>query len=302
MLHACALRPLNNSIMKKLDTEFTSRLQTWLNTPPEKRDIGEGAKMYLQLTRNQALYNTVMRKPDKFHKKLEYELRKLLKIRLDKLTMADVARLESEIMPKAAETVGESMVLSVDDELPEGMTARGKRMDHASLPENIRELWDSNGERYKKIVLLFNELKGMSDSAPCDRYEKLKILAELDRIYRHNLELYDNYVAADADSRSCGSSESLRPDFPSVQAGTPSDSPASTLDSASAADVARKINAARKLISSNKKVLAKMDASDPMLLRVRDKIQEAVDTVRTLGGSFADRQKTELVSLGITLD
>lgn len=288
--------------MNKIDFKLTEKIQDWLNTPASQRDIAAGAMMYLQLSRNQALYNSVMRKPEKFHAKLEYELRKFLRIRLDKMTVADISRMESEITPRVAETIGEETVISSDNELPEAVKARGKRMDHASLPPEIQELWDSNAGRYRKIVILFNELKAMSEAMPCDRYEKLRMLDELDRTYRANLERYDNFEAADADSSSGAPADSIRPVFPSDGTGDSCVLSAPAVESAAAADVARKISAARKFISSNKKVLAKMDAQDPMTGKLRAKIQDAVDTVRSLGGGFADRQESELSSLGINLN
>lgn len=288
--------------MNKIDFKLTEKIQDWLNTPASQRDIAAGAMMYLQLSRNQALYNSVMRKPEKFYAKLEYELRKFLRIRLDKMTIADVSRMESEITPRVVETIGEETVISTDNEFPEGVTARGKRMDHASLPPEIQELWDSNAGRYRKIVILFNELKTMSGAMPCDRYEKLRMLDELDRTYRANLERYDNFEAVAANSPSGAPADSLRSVFPSDGTGDSCVLSAPAVESAAAADVARKISAARKFISSNKKVLAKMDAQDPMTGKLRAKIQDAVDTVRTLGGGFADRQESELSSLGINLN
>lgn len=55
-------------------------------------------------------------------------------------------------------------------------------------------LWIENGETYKKIKALFEELKSMENLPSCDRYEKLQILASLDAGYLKKMETYDNYV------------------------------------------------------------------------------------------------------------
>ena len=293
--------------MKNLDPVLTRQLQDWLNTPADKRDVIAGATLYLQLSRNRALYNSVIRNPAKFHAKLEYELRKYLRIRLDRMAAADIVRLEGEVMPAVEETVGLPPI-STDDEFPGASVAKGRRPDHDSLPADIRDLWDSNADRYRRIVLLFNELKAMSDAAPCDRYEKLKILAELDKTYRANLERYDSYSLSDAEASETPSSDpSLEPSsgFPSavpevLQEGSPvgpSEDPA-----ASGADVARQINAARKAVSSAKKTLSELPADDPKAAALRTRIQESVSVIRSLGGGFSDRQTSELAALGVVLD
>ena len=77
-----------------MDNKLTQQITDWLNTPRERRDIGAGAMMLLRLNNNRFLYANIMRRPEKFADKLEYELRKHLRIRLDNMTMADVVRLK----------------------------------------------------------------------------------------------------------------------------------------------------------------------------------------------------------------
>lgn len=277
--------------MTKLDPIITRQLQNWLDTPAEGRDAAEGATLYLRVSRNHALYNSVMRNPRKFMPKLEYELRKLLRIRLDNMTASDIVRLERHVLPKVEETVSETPEIPVDSELPQAEKARGRRMDHDSLPDEIRELWDSNGERHRKIVLLFNELKAMSEASPCDRYEKLVILEDLDRTYRSNLEKYDNY-AADAETAPSTTSPVQVTD---EETDTPAD------EAVSASDAAKVIGAARKTISTAKKTLAAMDPEDVKASELREKIAKSVDMVRSLGGTFSRRQIKELGELGVTV-
>ena len=113
-----------------MDNKITEQLTEWLNTPQEKRDIPAGAMMLLRLNNNRFLYANILRRPDKFADKLEYELRKHLRIRLDGLTRADVIKLEAQVIPAAKRTLATPRaVISTDDELPEAKVATGRRAD-----------------------------------------------------------------------------------------------------------------------------------------------------------------------------
>ena len=118
-----------------MDEKFTQKIQEWLNTAASGRDLAAGAQMLLQLNRNRVLYANIMRRPERFAEKLEYELRKHLQIRLDGLTMADVVKMERVVMPAAEETLKQVPVISTDAELPQGTVAKGK----------LRELPQSEG-------------------------------------------------------------------------------------------------------------------------------------------------------------
>lgn len=258
----------------KLDPVLTRKVQEWLNAPEHERDIKEGATLMLQLNRNLALYNSIMLRPEKFKDKLIYELKKYLRIRLDNLTVSEVAHMETEVMPRVQETIDSMPVISSDAELPEASVAKGKRADHDSLPASIRELWDSNEQRYRSMVLLFNELKGMSDAQPCDRYEKLRMLDEADKKYRSNLQKYDAYVPAPADAAN---------------------------DQAQSADVVKAVGAARKTISKYKKVIASTE--DPEKIdTAKSKIQAAVGVIQNAGAEFSEATVKELSAIGITFD
>lgn len=276
----------------KFDPKITKAVQDWLNTPEPERDIKAGADLMLSLNRNRALYNSVMRRPDKFLPKLVYELKKHLKMRLDNVAVADVVRMEALIMPSVRHTIDSHVEISSEDELPEGTVAKGRRADHDSLPEEIRRLWDSNADRYRKINLLFNELKAMHDAQPCDRYEKLVILDELDKTYRANLEKYDNFVMP-APSPETGEV----PAEPSAGVVSAPDGP----DKAAAGNE-KIVNNARKTLSKYRKQLSALGPDDPKRLTALDKIQAAVNAITGAGAGMADETKSELVALGIRFD
>lgn len=265
-----------------MDNKFTQELTDWLNTPRDQRDILAGAMMLLRLNKNRFFYANVCRRPEKFHDKLEYELRKHLHIRLDNMTIADVVRLEAKVIPQAKVTLATPpAVVSTDNELPKAKVVRGRRADHDRLPANIQELWDKNLQLYKTIKQVFEQLKGMEKAQPCDRYEYLKILDETDKQYRRNLECYDNYVAPSAPSAA---------------------SPTENAEESTSRDTDyRKINAARKTLSKYKKVFAKsIEAGDlEKAATAKKKILDSVDAIRSAGGIIGAAVTNELVDLGI---
>ncbi len=265
--------------MNQIDPEFTRKMQAWLATEPAKRDIMAGATMLLQLTRNRAIYNAAVQRPQKMADKIEYELKKHLVYRLDNMTLQDVNTMQREVMPRIAKTVADepAAVISTDDELPDAAVAKGRRADHDQLPDRIKALWEGNFDLYKKIKLLYNECVAMTDAGaqPCDLYERLKILDEADKRYHDNLAAYDAYVLGS------------EPETAEPSAGDP-------------ADIAKKISAARKNLS---KWRAKFGNADTPADedRARAKMQECVDTILKHGAAFSDETVSFLKSIGVNL-
>ena len=261
-----------------MDNKFTQQIADWLNTPRTQRDINDGAMMLLRLNNNRFLYANIMRRPEKFADKLEYELRKHLRIRLDGLTRADVIKLEAQVIPAAKRTLATPpAVISTDDELPEAKVATGRRADHDSLPPAVQALWDNNLQLYKTIKNVFEQLKTMENAQPCDRYEYLKILDDADRRYRANLEQYDNFVA---------SGEPVAP----------------ATDNTNSDEAQRKINAARKTLTKYKKILAKANISDERATTARQKIIACIETIRENGGVVGAAVTADLKKLGIVIN
>lgn len=266
-----------------MDNNFTQKMQDWLNQPAHERDIVAGATMLLQLNHNRVLYTNIVRRPERFADKVEYELRKHLKIRLDGLTVADVVKMEREVMPRVEQTLKDAPVISTDAELPQGTIARGKRLDHDRLPAEIQALWDGNIENYHKVRDLHHRLKEMEAAPPCDRYEFLKLLDEADRRYRENLARYDGFV------------------FGQEPATVVADNTAD--DQAPQRDKAR-INAARKSISKWKAALVKAygDGDGEKCTEALSKISAAIADLRAAGGALGAKVSAELLQLGVDLE
>jgi hypothetical protein len=268
---------------KNMDDKLTKKIQDWLNTPAQDRDIIAGATMLLQLNHNRVLHANIVRRPERFAGKVEYELRKHLKIRLDGLTVADVVKMEREVVPRVEETLHNEPVISTDAELPEGAVARGKRQDHDQLPPEIQALWDGNIENFHKVRDLHHRLKEMESAPPCDRYEYLKLLDEADKKYRENLAKYDGFVIGQEPV---------------------ADASDNTADDQDPEKDKAKINAARKSISKWKKALATANekGDNAKADEAKAKILAAVAELRAAGGTLGDKVSAELANLGIETD
>lgn len=266
-----------------MDNNFTQKMQDWLNQPAHERDIVAGATMLLQLNHNRVLYTNIVRRPERFADKVEYELRKHLRIRLDGLTVADVVKMEREVMPRVEQTLKDALVISTDAELPQGTIARGKRLDHDRLPAEIQALWDGNIDNYHKVRDLHHRLKEMEAAPPCDRYEYLKLLDEADRRYRENLAKYDGFV--------------LGQEPATVVADNTADDQAPEKDKA-------RINAARKSISKWKGALVKAygDGDGEKCTEAMSKITAAIADLRAAGGALGAKVSAELLQLGVDLE
>lgn len=202
-------------------------MQEWLNSKHESdAEIIKGADMLFRLNRNRFYHVRATRQPQAYRTNIEYELNKFLKIRLDNMTIEEVRKMNDIVIPEAqaiiaegeAENNGENQGKSEkngdsieenasndDAELPSSdsdgvaVVRKGKRKDHDFLPKEVADLWDINAKRYKEIKSTFETLKAMEDKEPCDRYEYLKILSDLDKKYRADMLTYDSYQVTRAD-------------------------------------------------------------------------------------------------------
>ena len=201
-----------------MDNSFTMKMQRWLQKPRGQKSLEDGATMLLQLNRNRFMHASILRL--QLWEKLEYELNKYLRIRLDGMTAEAIERMQREVMPSVERTlldepnvtvvkpvikasgrrklkdIAPVAEISTDaDHTNVAKVAKGRRGDHDSLPEEIQKLWDDNAEVWFRIKALYNHLLTMENALPCDRYEYLKQLAELDKRYHDNLAKYDAYKA-----------------------------------------------------------------------------------------------------------
>ena len=258
-----------------MDNKFTEKIQQWLDTPASERDVIAGATILLQLNRNRILHANIVRHPERFMGKLEYELRKHLKIRIDGHTLQEVVKMEREVLPAVALTLDKGVPAEPSEGDEEQKHYIGRREDHDTLPEDIQALYERNGEVYAKLKETFETLKHMEKAQACDRYEHLKMLRELDDEYRANWEKYDHYDPSAAPNAEDGSQSS-----------------------------GKTVSAARKYISTNKEKLASaIEAGDEKKAEdLRAKIQERIAIILADGGDFDAAYKESLAELGLVFD
>lgn len=272
-----------------IDNKLTENMQAWLaESAHDRESLMRGAEMVLKLTRNMSMYQTIIRRPEKFESKIRYELQKFLPMRLEQMTTQDVKALSAELIPEVKKAVDEEATLSDSDENIDNDTflpaASGIRPDHDSLPEDVQSVWSDNKERWLKIKQLYNTLLAIEQ--PCDRYEYLKQLKELWYTYKRELERYDNYVAPEAGE---------------------------TADDAapSPVDIAKDIANARAYITKNVDKLIELRneslSSDDATKALDDynkllvKMQQRVDTLNSNNAPVGDDLKAKLNEAGLSL-
>lgn len=258
-----------------LDEKLTKDIQLWLDSQQEQRDLEQGAEMLLRLNRNRYMHAQILRRSN--FAKLEYELHKHLKIRLEGLTTREVARMEQDALPKIEESLAQGQpTISTDGDHPDGVF-RGRRADHDTLPADLQALYERNGEIYFKMKQLFETLKGMEDATPCDRHELLTQLVDLDKAYRDNWNAYDTWSAVAAQSV-------IEPDATDT----------------TSEPTAQQLQAARKYISTNKPKLAAVDGDTANALR--KKMQQRVSLLVSAGQGFEPTYQSELEALGLVFN
>ena len=256
--------------------------------------IRQGALLLLRVNRNRGLYQRIVRYPRGGLKKLEYEIRKHVNIRLQGYTIEDIERLDAQVTPMVQVAVeadegdaGQGDIPSVREAAGEGGTGcvvvRGKRPDHDSLPEDIQAIWPKNAERWKRIKETYNLL--LTLNAPCDRFEHLRLLKETWYAYKADMARYD--------------------DFKAGTAGEPAGLQLSD-------EQLRLIDNAQSYVSRNLPVLLELvlESREPdfpeekavKLEDLRSRLQERVNVLLGLGVELSEQRRGDLVRCGVSVE
>ncbi|MBQ8097214.1 MAG: hypothetical protein IJ243_09065 [Prevotella sp.] len=185
-----------------MDAQLTERIGRWLaagdNRSPDA--VVDGARLLLSLNGDRRYYERVLANPVFYASNVAYELGKYHRIRLAGQTADGIRRMLAEEMPVAEEilrTPHDATPATAGKKVPAGSSPRrGRRPDHDSLPEEVKALWDTNVERWKKIKEVYETLKTKEDKPPCDRFDDCQMLADLDKHYRADMRSYDEYQPA----------------------------------------------------------------------------------------------------------
>ncbi len=202
------------------DVKFTQKIKQWFYSEHTDENIREGAMLLLQINNNRHLYQQIMLRPQRMLEHLKYELQKHYDYRIKGLSLDEVRKFDGEVTPllqKAVDSTADADKLAADvaPHLPfvdaentdsidaTAIIAKGKRADHDQLPDDIKEIWDANIQRWKRIKELFEACKAYQLS--CDRFEGLnaaneefqKMLLTLKTeyyAYKQSMDQYDHAV------------------------------------------------------------------------------------------------------------
>lgn len=173
-----------------IELELTPKIQDWLNTDPDKRDIMAGAELLLRITRNRILYKNIMRNPTGKASLVEYQLRKILKQRLIDTTHEEVSAMMSKV-----DAIAGRYGFNRSERSP---FQKGKRADHDQLPAEVQQLYIDNADIMRRMREAHTRLRMINSSnSTCpdsDRYPFAQALIEYDRKYRDNWNIYDHYI------------------------------------------------------------------------------------------------------------
>ena len=173
-----------------MDNKFTELIKQWLETPSNQRDYSVGALYLLKLSGNQIMYRNIVAQLDRRHDFVDYQIQKYYNFRVKALTHAQVEEMQQKVDVIVAEHI--SLAANADEH------KTGKRIDHDSLPDEIKAKYVENLSILQRMRELHLKLRSLSlDTSPCpdsERYPFLKELIELDKKMHANWEEYDHYV------------------------------------------------------------------------------------------------------------
>ena len=173
-----------------MDNKFTELIKQWLETPSDQRDYSVGALYLLKLSGNQIMYRNIVAQLDRRHDFVDYQIQKYYNFRVQALTHAQVEEMQQKVDVIVAEHI--SLAANADEH------KTGKRIDHDSLPDEIKAKYVENLSILQRMRELHLKLRSLSlDTSPCpdsERYPFLKELIDLDRKMHANWEEYDHYV------------------------------------------------------------------------------------------------------------
>lgn len=177
-------------LYRMMDNKFTELIKQWLETPSNQRDYSVGALYLLKLSGNQIMYRNIVAQLDRRHEFVDYQIQKYYNFRVQALTHAQVEEMQQQVDVIVAEHI--SLAANADEH------KTGKRIDHDSLPDEIKAKYVENLSILQRMRELHLKLRSLSlDTAPCpdsERYPFLKELIELDKKMHANWEEYDHFV------------------------------------------------------------------------------------------------------------
>lgn len=260
-----------------MDQVLTKKIGEFLSLDnPSDEQIKDAATMLHQCSPNsRGIFNQAQVRPRAMLPWIRTDLKKYYAIRQRGLERQQVKAYNEETEKLVEETLSvcpedtESEETTTDEvgQIPV-LSVRGKRADHDALPDEIKELWERNANRWKNIRKMHTQLALMitrPDYQPCDGNELCHALREADTALRNDYERYDGYRIEEKTKKD------------SVEVYT---------------DNVKAIQSARTAITRG---LARESHSDKQL----QKIQEAVNVLTALKQTMKSETVERLTAIGI---
>ena len=180
---------------------ITERIKAFLaKEKPTDEEIKDAAFTLLQVggEGERHIYNSAQRRPQALLPWIRTDLKKFLSIRNRGLERSQVPSYNAKAVRNVRETLSRrpDTVEAEKKPLVPVTSVLGKRVDHDSLPDDIRQIWDRNAERWKKIRQLHAQLQTMITKPgyqACDGNELCHTLLEADTALRRDYERYDSW-------------------------------------------------------------------------------------------------------------
>lgn len=170
---------------------FTAVIKQWLDAKPADRDIAAGALILLRLDGNRIRYDNALRNPQRYAEQIETELRAHYERRENAPSEEEKKRIREQAKKLLAEKT------SLKSNNPANEFKAGKRADHDSLPEDIRELYAENLELRHSMqqyhLQIRTLLKSKRECAPEDLRDLCQLMKKADQKYHDNWMKYDNF-------------------------------------------------------------------------------------------------------------
>jgi len=189
--------------MIDMDNELTKKMGEFLQKEtPTDNEIREAALMLLQLDpgRERAIYNSAQLRPQSLLPWVRTDLKKFYGIRMRGMTNEEAHKFNDETVKLVVEDlkkVPEGAEIKLEDSV-KMESIRGKREDHDSLPDEIKQLWDKNAERWntmRKLHVQLEQLIAQPGYQACDGNELCYQLRQADNALRADYKKYDEYNA-----------------------------------------------------------------------------------------------------------
>lgn len=169
------------------------KVRKWLSLDASKRDYMQGALMMLQITSNKIQYNNVVRNLAAKKGVIEFELENYIKVKAKAVEKAQVNAMRDKVSVIAHKR-------NLDGSKYAKNFSKGKRVDHDSLPDEIKALYVENLSLLQSMREDHLQLRRLvlDKNVTCldaEQFPFLKDIIEKDERMHENWKKYDEYGA-----------------------------------------------------------------------------------------------------------